>query len=819
MRWIRRGLAALLITLLTAAAALAVYAWRTLPAHEGTLVLAGARGEIRIERDAHGIPTIVAQDTQDAYFGLGVVHAQDRLWQLETHRRIGRGAMAELFGPPALEADRFLRALGVHRAATAQWTAAAPAARSAVEAYAAGVNAVVDDGGQARAPEFLLLGARPGRWEPADSYAWAIMMAWDLGGNWRNELLRLRLALKLPVARIDELLPPYPGEQPLDTADYAALYRGLGLGGEKTAALDATLERLLAAAPPSGVEGTGSNNWVLAGSRSSTGAPLLANDPHLKLSAPALWYFVRLKAPGLDVAGATMPGLPFVVLGQNAEVAWGFTNTGPDVQDLYLEQLDPARPGQVRTPEGWAALEVAEEQIAVKGQPAVPFTFRRSRHGPLVSDSLGMADVLGPAGNARHALALRWTALDPDADPIATGLALQTVASVDAFFAGTRGFVAPMQNMVVADRQGRIGVISPGRVPVRKPEHDLRGRVPAPGWDARYDWAGFVPDDETPRRRDPAEGWIATANQRIVEPGYPHYIGSEWALPYRYQRIAELLESRPKHSLEQLGQMQMDTVSLAARVLLPWLQRALAEPGPGSAHPLAAAAQREMAGFDGDMAADRAAPLLFWAWQRQLGQAVFADDVGEALWARGLRGRTFQDALEGVLARDDTSWCDDLATAEVERCATMASRALARALDELAGRHGADPAQWRWGAVHLARSEHRPFSRVPALARWFEPAVAMGGDTHSVVATRVILNPDASGRVYDTDHSASLRAVYDLADRRRSGVMHSTGQSGIVFSKDYRRFVQPWSRGERVPLWPDVPPQAVLLVRPAEAGR
>jgi penicillin amidase len=804
MRWIRRGLAALLLLTLAAALALVLYAWRTLPPHDGTLVLPGARGEIRIERDAHGIPTIVAADALDAYYGLGVVHAQDRLWQLETHRRIGAGRTAEAFGPAALDADRFLRALGVRRAAEAQWANAPPATRAVVEAYAAGINAVVAEGGQARAPEFMVLGLQPGRWEPADSFAWAIMMAWDLGGNWNTELLRLRLALKLPVERIEQLLPPYPGDAVPATADYAALYRSLGLGAQRVAALTRGFD----AAPPSGVEGVGSNNWVLAGSRTTTGAPLLANDPHLKLSAPALWYFVRLKAPGLDVAGATMPGLPFVVLGQNTDIAWGFTNTGPDVQDLYLEQVDPADPNRVRTPEGFAPLQQAQDVIRVKGGADVPITVRRSRHGPVISDAGGMADALGSQGG--HLLAMRWTALDPDSDPVAVGLALQQARSVDAFFAATRGLVAPMQNMVVADRAGRIGMISPGRVPIRAPENDLGGRAPAPGWDARYDWVGFVPADETPRRRDPAVGWIATANQRITEPGYPHHLTHEWALPYRQQRIEQVLESRPKHSLQDLAALQMDTRSLAMARLLPWLQRA------ESAHPLAAAARKALEGFDGDMDAGRAAPLIAWAWQRQLARAIFADDAGEALWERSLAGRTFQDALEGVLARDDAAWCDDRATPAAESCAMQTGAAMTRALDELANRHGDDVAAWRWSDAHVARSEHRPFSRVPVLHRLFELRAPVGGDTHTVKAMRVVLRRDAlTGDLYHTDHSASLRAVYDLADRQQSRVVHSTGQSGIVFSPAYRDFVGPWTRGELLPLWPAGAPAAVLLVQPA----
>ncbi|MCM0609952.1 MAG: penicillin acylase family protein [Ideonella sp. WA131b] len=808
MHWIRRGLAALLLLTLLAALVLAIYAWRTLPPQEGKLVLAGARGEIRIERDAHGIPTIVAADPLDAYYGLGVVHAQDRLWQLETHRRIGAGRTAEAFGPAALEADRFLRALGVRRAAEAQWARAPAASRAVVEAYTAGINAVVSQGGQARAPEFVVLGLQLARWEPADTFAWAIMMAWDLGGNWNTELLRLRLALKLPVERIEQLLPPYPGDPVPATADYTALYRSLGLGSAKVAALTRGLD----AAPPSGVEGMGSNNWVLAGSRTTTGSPLLANDPHLKLSAPALWYLARLRAPGLDVAGATMPGLPFVVLGQNADIAWGFTNTGPDVQDLYLEQTDPADPNRVRTPEGFAPLQVQTDTIRVKGAPDVPVTLRRSRHGPVISDAGGMADALG--AKPGFLLAMRWTALDPDNDPVAVGLAVQRARTVDETFTAAQGLVAPMQNLVAADRAGRIGVITPGRVPVRAPENDLGGRVPAPGWDARYDWTGFIPPHQTPRRRDPAIGWIATANQRITEPGYRYHLTHEWALPYRQQRIEQVLESRPKHSLQDLAALQMDGRSLAMATLLPWLKRAADSLQGG--HPLAAAAKEQLEGFAADMAVDKPAPLIAWAWQRQLAKAVFADDAGEALWEKSLAGRTFQDALEGVLARDDASWCDDRGTPAAETCAQQAGLALARALDELAVRHGNDVASWRWGAVHVARSEHRPFSRVPVLRRLFELRTPVGGDTHTVMAMRVSLREDKlTGDLYHVDHSASLRAVYDVADRTRSGVVHSTGQSGIVFSPRYRDQVGPWTRGELLPLWPQGDPATVLLVQPA----
>lgn len=806
MNWIRRGAWTLLALLALLVAALVVYARMALPKTAGEITLPGLSAPLSISRDEHGIPTIEAANGRDLAFGLGIVHAQDRLWQLETHRRIGAGRMAEAFGAAALDSDRFLRALGVRRAAATQWAAANSETREWLTAYAQGINSVVQNQMRARPPEFVLLGLQPEPWEPVDSLAWAVMMAWDLGGNWSNELLRLRLSLTLPVERINELLPPYPGASPEPTADYAALFRDLKLGA---GGLAVAWNRLPDQASESGLEGVGSNNWVLSGQRTASGKPMLANDPHLKLSAPALWYFARLKAPGIDMAGATMPGLPALVLGQNRHIAWGFTNTAPDVQDLYLEQIKTDDPAQYRTPEGWARFESFQEVIRVKDRPDVPMTVRRTRHGPVISDAGSADDVLGPKSRPTFALALRWTALDADADPVAPALAMQRSTSVDEFVRATAGWVAPMQNMVVADREGHIGFVAAGRVPVRKSDNDLRGLVPAPGWDARYDWAGWVPPIETPRERDPERGYIATANQRIHAPDYPHFITSEWAAPYRQQRIEQMLAERGRHSLDDLAAMQADVRSLAAAKLLPWLLKAR------SGHPAAAAAQAQLLGFDGLMTADKAAPLIFWAWSRHLTEAVFADELGPAMWQRGIGGRTFRDALESVLAGGSARWCDDVGTPVAESCDARNDLAFTRALEELAARHGADPAAWRWGQAHVARSEHRPFSRVRALARWFELRTPVGGDTFTVNVSRVSLRPDATtGELYLDEHGPSLRALYDLADPAASRFMHSTGQSGVFFSPLYRNFVGVWGDVGYVPLWNAKPAKDVLRVAP-----
>lgn len=810
VRWLKRGLAALLGLLLVAATAVGGYVWFALPQTGGALRAEGLRDRLSIERDAHGIPTIRAGSAEDAWFGLGFAHAQDRLWQLETHKRIAAGRLAEAFGPGALETDKFLRSLGVRRTADMQWQRASPAVRGMLEAYTAGINAYLHGHLRARPPEFLLLGLRPEDWTPADSIAWSTMMAWDLGGNWGAELLRMRLALKLPVERIQQLLPPYPGEQPLATMDYARLYHSLGVAD----AVQVASAGVWTVAEP-GVEGVGSNNWAVAGKRSVTGTPLLANDPHLKLSAPGLWYFARLEAPGLKVAGATMPGLPLVVLGQNEHIAWGFTNTAPDVQDLYLERIDTGGKASARqryeTPEGWGRFEQFQEVIKVKDQRDVSFTARRSRHGPIISDAGGAtAGLTGHDGlTARFAIALRWTALDPDATgTLDAGLAFNRARSVDEFMAAAASYVAPMQNMVVADRE-RIAMVAAGRVPLRRPDNDLKGLAPAPGWDSRYDWTGWLPANLTPRERDPARGWVATANQRIHGDDYPHFLTSEWAPPYRQQRIERLLGARPLHSLDSLAAIQGDQLSLATQRLLPYLKRAQ------SKHALAAAAQQQLEGFEGTMAAERAAPLIFYAWVRQLTLAVFGDDVGAALLDRQLGSRSFREALENVIERDDTRWCDDTETALVETCTTQIDAAFGRALDELQAAHGGDVTQWRWGQAHVARAEHRPFSRVPRLAPWFELRTPAGGDTYTVNAARVAMRPDpVTGELYLDEHGPGYRALYDLGDRRKSRFMHSSGQSGLPFSGDYRDFVERWSALDYVPVWGDGRPGRVLELRP-----
>ena len=809
MKWMRRALLALLLLVLALAVLAAGYAWRASPQHSGQVTAPGLQAAVSIERDGHGVPTVTAQNDADLAYAMGFAHAQDRGWQLEVQRRIGAGRLSEAFGASALETDRFLRALGVRRAAQAQWDWGAqhgdPAGRKVAQAYADGVNAGWRS--QARPPEMVILGLQFEEWTPVDSLSWALMMAWDLGTNWRSELERFRLALQLPApvgeraAQIAELMPPYPGDRLPALADYPNLYASLGLGsGTPSPAVQ------LADYFSSGVEGVGSNNWAVAASHSASGQPLLANDPHLKLQAPSLWYLARLKRPGLEVAGGTLPGLPHVVLGQNQHIAWAFTNTGPDTQDLYLEEIRELEGRtEVRTPEGWQAAKVVEERIRIKGGQEEVLRLRVGRNGPFISDAGAGKDLLKTSGRRQFALAMRWTALEAEQDPIGAALKQNRAKSYAEYRDAMRQWHSPQQNMLVAEKGGGIHFIAPGRIPVRAPQHDLHGLLPAPGWEARYDWQGSIPFDALPQENEPARGWLATANQKIHGNDYPAQISHEWALPHRQQRIEQMLQATPKHTLDTLAAMHADELSLGALPLLKSFKAARSD------HPLAAQIAAQQAAFDGRMNVGDAAPAVFWAWVRHFTEGVLSDELGPA-GAKLLEKRSFRDAIERMAQSDTSPWCDERSTPAIETCSMQANAALSKALDELQARLGKDPSRWQYGQLHRAKAEHRPFSRVPQLRPFFELSAPSGSDPYAINVAAVRFAPDWAGERYQSDHGPSLRALYDLGDPARSRVMISTGQSGLPWSRQYRDLLAPWMAVQYMPLWsPEVAARLALV--------
>jgi penicillin amidase len=760
------------------------------PQIDGKLQLAGVAAPIDIVRDAEGIPHIYAKSAADAYFALGFVHAQDRLWQLELNRRIPAGRMAEILGPKALDTDRFLRTLGVRRNAEKILANLAPDARAALESYAKGVNAYLVNRSGPLPPEFVLTGApAPAPWEPVDSIGWQTMMAWDLGANWSQELLRMRLAQRLSLDRINEFLPPYPGDAVIKTQDYTRMYREL-------TGTTRQLTKVSAIAPPSYVDGMGSNNWVVAGALSETGMPLLANDPHLGLSAPALWYFAHLAAPGLNVIGATLPGMPSVVLGRNDRIAWGFTNTAPDVQDLYIERVNPADDKQYQTPDGWADFAVRNETIKVKGWPDVTLEVRETRHGPVITGALPILERASIDAE-KHVIAFAWTALRSDDLTVQAGVKLNQAKNWQDFLEAVKDFSSPQQNMVYADVDGNIGFVAPGRVPVRRAENDLRGLAPAPGWDARYDWDGFIPFEALPRQYNPVSQRVITANEKIVGPDYPHFLTSEWALPYRANRIRQLLDVKSKHSMNSFTDMQKDHVSLAAQELLPILRKTI----PRTER--ARAALNALAGWNGEMEANRPEPLIFSAWVREASRQIFMDELGEALMKDYWEQRNVHQPMVNVLKNKDgqSRWCADMAKAPAEKpqpCEDVLAVSLDTALHDLELRYGKNMSQWRWGEAHVARSEHRPFSKIAPLAEFFDIRIPTPGDTYTVNVGRYNLRDEI--HPFANRHAASLRAIYDLSNLENSRFMHSTGQSGNVLSPLYRNYAQRWAEVASLPM-------------------
>ena len=601
LRWIGYGLLGLV--LLVSALGAAGYIWlrQSLPVIEGERLVKHLDSPVEIVRDRHAIPHISGENIADVIFAQGYAHAQDRLWQMEFQRRVGAGRLAEVVGADALPTDRFMRMLGLYRLAEASIAHLSDDSLTWLNAYANGVNAFLDQRSGPLPPEFLVLRhdeIEP--WKPADSIVWIKMMALDLSRNWQNELLRTRLAAKLTDEQIADLWPDYPSEAPVTLA---GLTRGLDLD---------RLASILPAAPPPGI---GSNAWVVSGDRSASGAPLLANDPHLGYRTPGTWYLAHLQASGLELIGASLPGVPGIVLGHNGDVAWGMTNTGPDSQDLFIEKIDPSDSSRYLTPDGFAPFDVRTEVIRIKDGDDALMTVRATRHGPVISDLLGDT---GGIIESDHALALAWTALVEDDTSIETLFGLAGARDWKSFRAAVEGHDTPQQNLFYADREGHIGMVAPGRVPVRRSGDGL---WPVPGWTGEHDWIDIVPGEDLPVQSDPANGQLINANNRVVPPDYPHLITAIWEPPYRARRIKALI-GEGEHDLESFADIQLDQLSLLADDLLPFMLTT--EPADDRAK----AAIDRLSVWDRVMRADTAEPLIFAAWYRALTRLIYQDELG-----------------------------------------------------------------------------------------------------------------------------------------------------------------------------------------------
>ncbi len=660
----------------------------TFPRESGARSVSGIAGTVRIETDSLGIVTVRAQHLLDAMFGIGYAHARDRLWQMEFQRRVGSGRLSEILGKRLVLTDRFLRTVGFRRAAEQAFRNLSPAVRTQLEAYTAGINQYLEES-PALPLEFRLLRVAPEPFSPVDCLVWAKMMAWDLASaNSTNEIRRARFVAAVGAERAAELFPPVPSEPTiLRDEDWAS-----GLNPRRTSSVSrlsspgiwSGLEAGFALVDDLGfgAETAGSNSWVLAGSRTRSGRPILANDPHLGLRTPSVWYLARLEAPGLSVAGATLPGIPSVIIGHNDRIAWGLTSLEPDVQDLFLEQNDPRDSRRYFHRGAWRTFDRRTETIHVRGASDVVFEVRSSIHGPLVTDSLEGATTLGPA------VALSWTGLDAQ-DTTAEALAAINVArDWKDFLAAAARLKSPAQNLVYADVEGHIGYTASGAIPIR-PRAD--GLLPVSGA-GDDDWSGFIPFEELPRVFDPPRGLLVTANNRVASERYPYPITGDWPEPYRARRITDLLLSRPAWSPEEVRSVQLDRVSYQAADLLPLLL----DTRPADA--ASARALERLRTWNREFSPDSVPASIYAAWYSKLSE--MPQDELKDTPAGNVRSRFLVNALRDGLG--------------VVRRRSHASKGNVRGLqvdDALRGRGVAAPtARRRSLGVDLGPAPPRPLS-------------------------------------------------------------------------------------------------------------
>ena len=800
LRWLLRIFAVAMIGLAIGAALGWYLISRSLPDYGAKLRMTQIDGEVRITRDANAVPHIRATTDHDAYFAMGLVHAQDRLWQMELNRRAARGALSALFGARTVEMDRLIKTLDIYGLASRSLQFQTPETQAALAAYAEGVNAWITQVNASAlgrgAPELFLFGGALSPWTPADSLAILKMMALRLSGGARNEVLRGKFLVNLPPEKVSDILPDDPNPAVTTprrfSGSFPDLFPGARFAAAQPARRDPVMDLLGPALSPK-MAGA-SNAWAVDGSRSSGGKPILANDPHLWLSAPGIWYLMDVAGPGVAAIGGSLPGTPIVMVGRNRDLGWGMTTTNVDDQDLYIEKLNPDDPGQYLTPEGWRAFDTRQIRIEIAGAQALSEQVRRTRHGPVLGGDQFDARAVTPEG---HVAALRWSAMEPEDRTMSAALHLMLAGGIDDALRAAEMVLAPAQNIVLADRTG-IAMIVAGAIPARNGASRSQGRIPSPGWAAENDWLGFRPPILNPRVIRPASGAVANANNRITDAPYPNHISFDWGYPYRIQRLEKELSTRAYHSREGFVALQNDAVSEMARSILPLIARDLwwRQEAGGGGDKRRRQAVEMLAKWNGDMDRHSPEPLIFSEWMRMLTRRLAADELGLLLGdVEGPRPlfveRVFRD-IGGA-----GSWCDVNKTPEIEGCPEISALALDDALASLGREYGSNIEGWRWGAAHVAIHKHTPLGFFGALAPFFNVENETSGGNFT------LLRGQSTGRgaaPFGNVHAAGLRVVYDFADLDGSVMMMATGQSGHPFSRYYDHLASLWARGDMIPM-------------------
>lgn len=789
-KWMVRGLVAVFVLFVAALSLGYYFASHSLPDYDTEYSLPRLEGEIEIVRDSNAVPHVFASNDLDVFYGLGFAHAQDRLWQMTLLRRTAQGRLSEIFGEETFEIDVLMRALDIYNISVEAAKKQTPEVTSELQAYSNGINAYLElvraEALGRGSPEFFLFSSPISLWTPADSIAVQKLMALQLSDMARREVQNANLKLRLPDEQLADLLEQSEISV-LDLPSFSAL--------ENKGTIFAQLDHALNPIKEPGEAGA-SNAWAAAGSRSATGKPLFANDPHLELTAPSIWMLARLEFESGGVIGGTIPGLPAILVGRNADMAWGLTSSYLDDQDIFLEKLSVENPGQYVTPEGDRPFDTHQTIIGVKGEAARTVQLRWTRHGPVIpAPHFGISNILGEGFVA----SLGWTALSEDDHTIEAMLNIQRSTTRAEAIEHGRLVIAPSQNLTMADKDG-VAIKALGRQPKRDPGSLEQGRYPTSGWNAVNDWQGYIPYENNPESVDPESGIVANTNNRITDEAFPEHWSFDWGDTHRIQRITRLLNGREFHTLDSFVDFQTDTVSPVARSLLPLIARNLwfqGEPAsPNTRERQRQIALEALAAWNGEMSEHSFEPLVYAAWTAELQKRLISDELGpmaarfRRVWPLFIE-RVFRDRNGASI------WCDIKQSSQRETCEDISRLALDAALLRLSETINPRIETWRWGEAHQAQHRHTTLGRLP-IASWL---VNIEQDTPGGDFT--LLRGQSSGRgdrPFTSIHGSGYRSVVDFADPESSLFIISTGQSGHFLSRHYDDLSILWRRGEYIPM-------------------
>jgi len=799
-QWLFRLTGGLVVLAILTVLGVYYLASRSLPEYDKRLETNGVHAPVEIIRDNANVPHILGASDQDVFFALGYAHAQDRLWQMVMLRRTVQGRLSEVFGTSTLDIDTLIRRLDLYPLAVQSVQSQDQRTASALRAYANGINTRIDeinrDSLGRGAPEMFLFPNAVAPWQPADSIAIQKLMALQMSGHIQAEVLRARVSLLLPDARrLRDILPDAPGSGVAALPEYASLVPNT----PRFATSTPRPQHPLSPVPKRNLAGA-SNAWAAAPNRSASGGTLLANDPHLGLTAPSVWYLARLELQAGGVIGGTIPGMPLVLTGRSDDLGWGLTTAYLDDQDIYIEELNPENAQEYRTPDGYTPFVTRKSIIDIKDQAPVTLTLRWTENGPVLPPSQFDLGTVTPPG---HVAALGWTALSAHDTSMSAAIGVMHSKTVQQAVTAAEAYIAPAQNLILADKE-TVALKLIGAMPKRAGTHQSRGRLPSLGWRPENRWQGRLSYQANPEFMSPVGGIVGNTNNKSVERPFPLHVSYEWGDSQRIRRWQRLMQGRQVHTRDSFVETQLDTVSFTARSLLPLIGADLWF--TGSAAPEGSQLRQRqralslLAEWNGEMSEHLPEPLIYSVWLRALQARLIQDELGplatefthiEPLFIE----RVFRD-VEGAAV-----WCDILQSAPKETCTDMASLALDDALIWIDEHYGRQLESLRWGDAHQATQDHQVLGDVPLLRHFVNIRQSTSGGDNTLQRGQTSGTGD---RPYENVHAAGFRGVYDFADPDSSIFIISTGQSGHFLSRFYDDMAQLWRRGEYVPMSLDV---------------